>query len=106
MPNKYSEKKGWKVPKQKYKIVNWTKYNNALRQRGNVDVWLSSDSVDYWFEPDRMNDGTGSPKIYSDLAIIICHEIRSVFKLPLRQCQGFIDSFFFGKKAFSKLPRL
>ena len=29
MPNKYAEKKGWKVPKQKYKIKNWSEYNEA-----------------------------------------------------------------------------
>ena len=97
MPNKYAEKKGWKVPKQKYKVANWYECNNALRQRGGIDVWLSNDVVDFWYESDRVNDGTGSPKIYSDLAIIICHEIRSVFRLPLRQTQGFIDSLFAAK---------
>jgi len=76
MPNKYAEKKGWKVPKQKYKVANWPEYNEALRQRGSIDVWLSNDIVNFWYEPDRVNDGTGSPKTYSDLAIIICHEIR------------------------------
>jgi len=97
MPNKYPKKKGWKVPKQKYKTSNWPDYNRALRQRGSIDVWLSNDIVDFWYESDRVNDGTGSPKIYSDLAIIICHKIRCVFKLPLRQCQGFIDSLFAAK---------
>ena len=32
--------------------------------------------------------------LYSDAAIIICHELRKVLKLPLRQTQGFIDSIF------------
>ena len=79
MPNKYTEKKGWKVPKQKYKVANWPEYNKALRQRGSIDVWLSNDVVDFWYEVGCVNNGTGSPKTYSDLAIIICHEIRSVF---------------------------
>ena len=39
-------------------------------------------------------DGTGAPKQYTDVAIIICHELRKVFLLPLRQSQGFIDSYF------------
>ena len=98
MPNKYAEKKGCRLPKQKYKVANWPEYNKALRQRGSIDVWLSNDVIDFWYEPDRVNDGTGSPKTYSDLAIIICHEIRSVFKLALLQCQEFIDSLFTAKK--------
>ena len=31
MPNKYPEKKGWDVPKQKYKVSNWADYNESLR---------------------------------------------------------------------------
>ncbi len=97
MPNKYPEKKGWKIPKQKYKISNWSEYNKALRQRGNIDIWLSEELIDVWYETERVYDGTGAPKKFSDLAIIICHEIRLIFKLPLRQCQGFIDSIFLAK---------
>jgi hypothetical protein len=94
MPNKYAEKKGWKVPKQKFKISNWSDYNKALRQRGDITVWLSDESIADWYETSRVYDGSGTPKLYSDFSIIICHEIRLVYKLPLRQCQGFIDSLF------------
>ena len=94
MPNKYPKKKGWNVPKQKYKVLNWTDYTESLRQRGNITVWLSEDAVSQWYETDRVYDGTGTPRLYSDFAIITCHEIRLVYKLPLRQCQGFIDSLF------------
>ncbi|WP_423063542.1 hypothetical protein [Candidiatus Paracoxiella cheracis] len=27
IPNKYPNKKGWTIPKQKYKVSNWRKYN-------------------------------------------------------------------------------
>ena len=97
MPNKYPAKKGWKVLKQKYKISNWSDYNEALRQRGNIDIWISEEMIDVWYEAERVYDGPGTPKKFSDLAIIACHEIRIVFKLPLRQCQGFIDSLFTSK---------
>ena len=30
MPNKYPVKKGWDVPKQKYKVINWSDYNIAV----------------------------------------------------------------------------
>jgi hypothetical protein len=94
MPNKYPEKKGWHVPKQKYKLSNWSEYNDALRQRGNIEVWISKDAVEQWYEKDRVYTGEGAPKRYTDFAIIICHEIRQVYRLPLRQTQGFINSLF------------
>ena len=94
MPNKYPEKKGWTVPKQKYKITNWSEYNAALRSRGRIDVWISEEAINLWYEEKQPNDGTGAQKTYSDFAILTCHELRLVYKLPLRQCQGFIDSLF------------
>jgi len=84
MPNKYPNKKGWKLPKQRYKVSNWSEYTNALRKRGDIEVWISEEVIDSWYEMDRVYDGTGTPKKFSDLAIIICHEVRQVFKLPLR----------------------
>lgn len=94
MPNKYPEKKGWDVPKQKYKVTNWSEYNISLRRRGEIDVWLSQEAISLWYEKDRVYDGTGAPRYYSDFAIRTCHEIRLVYHLPLRQCQGFINSLF------------
>ena len=94
MPNKYAEKKSWDVPKQKYKVTNWSDYNESLRRRGDITVWLSDDAISQWYKADRVYDGTGTPKLYTDFAIITCHEIRLVYKLPLRQCQGFINSLF------------
>jgi hypothetical protein len=94
MPNKYPNKKGWKVPKQKYKVTNWSEYTAALRSRGAIDVWLSEDAISQWYEKDMAYDGTGTPKRFSDFAITTCHEIRQVYRLPLRQTQGFIDSIF------------
>jgi hypothetical protein len=94
MPNKYPKKKGWNVPKQKYKLTNWSDYNEALRRRGDIMVWLSEDAIAQWYAGERVYDGTGTPLLYNDFAIIICHEIRQVYRLPLRQTQGFIDSLF------------
>ncbi len=65
-----------------------------MRRRGQIDIWFEDGVLNSWYEADQVYDGTGSPKVFSDFAIITCHEIRQVFKLPLRQCQGFIDSLF------------
>lgn len=94
MPNKYPKKKGWNVPKQKYKLTNWSDYNEALRRRGDITVWLSEEAISQWYAKDRVYDGTGTPILYTDFAIIICHEIRQVYRLPLRQTQGFVNSLF------------
>ncbi len=46
MPNKYPEKKGWAIPRQHYKVSNWITYNQALRNRGDIEVWLSGDAIE------------------------------------------------------------
>src|SRR5262245_9058518 len=94
MPYKYAKKKGWSVPKQKYKVSNWSDYNKSLVMRGDIGVWISEAAIANWYEKERIYDGTGAPKRYTDFAIITCHEIRQVFRLPLRQSQGFINSIF------------
>ncbi|MEO8401614.1 MAG: transposase [Gammaproteobacteria bacterium] len=42
---------------------------------------------------DRNYDG-GAPNLYSDMTILTVHEIRQVFKLPLRQCEDFVNALF------------
>ena len=83
MPNKYAEKKEWNVPKQRYKLSNWSEYSDALRRRGEIDVWLSEEAISLWYEKGRVYDGSGTPKRFSDFAILTCHEIRQVYRLPL-----------------------
>jgi len=65
-----------------------------LIQRGRIDTYVNPNVVPEWYEAVRTYDGTGSTKEYTDFAIITCHELRMVYKLPLRQAQGFIDSIF------------
>jgi hypothetical protein len=50
--------KGWAIPtKQKYKLRNWSEYNEALRRRGDITIWLSSDAVAQWYKQDRVAPG-------------------------------------------------
>lgn len=74
--------------------INSDDYYYALKNRGDMTIWLSHDVIDEWYKKDRVYDGTGTPNLYSDMAILTVHEIRQVFKLPLRQCEGFINSLF------------
>ena len=94
MPNKYPERKGYKVPKQKHRVRNWKEYNIALANRGRIDIWMHDEAINNWYEEDIENSGDGAPRKYTDFAIMMCHEIRLVYKQPLRQITGFINSLF------------
>jgi len=67
MPNKYPERKGYKVPKQKHEVRNWTEYNKALANRGRIDIWMHEDAINNWYEDDVDNIGDGSPQKYTGL---------------------------------------
>lgn len=58
---------------------NWKYYNQSLKMRGDMTIWLSHDVIENWYEKNRIYDGTGTPFLYSDMAIFTVHEIRQVF---------------------------
>ncbi|WP_372574856.1 transposase [Ruegeria jejuensis] len=70
--------------------MNCSEYNESLQQRGDVTLWVSDDVVQNWAPPRRKTRG-GQAR-YSDLAIEICLTLRVVFRIPLRQTQGFMRS--------------
>lgn len=90
MPHKFNAARRDKIPKQKYRVTNWPEYNESLRQRGDLTVWISEDALALWSAPRRTTRG-GQPH-YSDLAIEICLTLGLVFKQPLRQTQGLMRS--------------
>lgn len=90
MPFKFNALRRDKFAKAKYRVTNWAEYNEALRQRGDVTVWLSEDAVSRWR---AVRSGKrGGQQRYSDLAIASCLTLRAVFGLPLGQTQGFVRS--------------
>ena len=78
--------------KTKYRVGNWASYDRALVRRGDVTVWLSPDAVAAW-EPAGVGNRGGQLK-YSDLAIETALTLRHIFRLPLRQAEGFLQSLF------------
>lgn len=81
------------MAKQKFKITSWFAYNNALRQRGSLTVWLDESAIAAWTEnmaPERR----GRPLHYTDIAITTVLMMKRVFNLSLRTLQGFVDSIF------------
>ena len=79
-------------PKYKtvYRVTNWREYDHALRQRGDITLWISQDAIDAWTPP--MTGKRGAPPIYSDVAIETALTLRLLFRLPLRQTEGFLSS--------------
>ena len=90
MPHKFNDARRYKFPKARYRVTNCSEYNESLRRRGDVTIWVSEDVVQNWTSPRRKTRGGQSR--YSDLAIEICLTLRVVFRLPLRQTQGFVRS--------------
>ena len=90
MPHKFNADRRDKISKQKQRVTNWAEYNEGLRRRGDLTVWISEDALDLWAAPRRTTPG-GQP-YYSDLAIELCLTLGMVFKQPLRQTQGLMRS--------------
>ncbi|MCM2294675.1 IS5 family transposase [Allorhizobium sp. BGMRC 0089] len=90
MPHKFNEDRRHKIPRQKFKVTNWAAYNESLRRRGDLTVWISDEVLCLWSASRRTSRG-GQPK-YSDLAITMCLTLRIAFGLPLRQTQGLMRS--------------
>jgi hypothetical protein len=80
-----------KKTKPIYRIRNWSKYNNALVQRGSLTIWFDPQSRAKWINS-TSTGRPGRPFFYADTAIECCLVVREVFHLPLRQTQGIVRS--------------
>ena len=87
--SKMTHKKRRSYAKARYKVINWKEYNEALRRRGDLRIWISEAAIEHW-HPKRLNNHKGRPQLYSDYAIECCLLLRQVYRLPLRQTEGFV----------------
>lgn len=76
-----------------YRLRNWKQYNNALEQRGSLELWVSANVLSAWRSTQKSGK-PGASKTYSDLAIETLLTIKSVYRLKLRQTIGFARSLF------------
>lgn len=90
MPYKHNEKRRHKIQKSRYKVTNWKDYNQALRKRGDITVWFTEEAIQGW-HPEKTGK-RGRPFQYGEHAIATALLVREVFKLPLRQTEGFLNS--------------
>ena len=91
MPYKHNQSRRHKFNKAKYTVTNWKDYTESLRRRGDITIWFSEDAIKDW-HPKKIPGKPGRPKEYSELAIECCLMLRQVYKLPLRQTEGFLKS--------------
>lgn len=78
------------MAKKAYRVRNWKDYNNSLIARGSIHLWISQDALSKWEYQGKRNPG--GIKRFSDTAIQACLVIKEVYRLSLRQCEGFIRS--------------
>ena len=76
--------------KTQYRVTNWAEYDRALVRRGDLTLWISEDAIAAW--KSRPTGRRGAQQKFSDDAIETALTLRQVFKLPLRQAEGFLKS--------------
>lgn len=74
--------------KARYKTTNWTKYNEAIKARGLLTVWLDKDMQ--WYA--AASGKRGRQQTFTDAAIQFCLSIKCLLSLALRQSLGLIQS--------------
>ena len=79
--------------KKQYRVRNWTEYNQGLKQRGSLTFWFSEEVLSNWLLNDKTGKRGASP-YFSDQAITTFMMVQSLFQLPGRQAQGFLESLF------------
>jgi hypothetical protein len=78
MPYKQTEPRRHKFKKMKYTVTNWAEYNEALRQHGDISVWMSEEAVNNWHETKE--------------AILVGVDQRRIPILPFRSVCCFVSS--------------
>jgi hypothetical protein len=73
---------------QKYRTTNWKTYNEALKGRGSLLIWL--DPTMKW--EGQPSGKRGRSQTFSNKAIQFCLSIKCLVNLPLRQAMGMAQS--------------
>ncbi|SER96629.1 Transposase DDE domain-containing protein, partial [Pseudovibrio axinellae] len=76
MPHKFNASRRHKFDKKKYRVTNWRAYNESLRNRGDLTIWVNREIGKEWSAQRRTT--RGGQRKYSDLAIAACLTLRSV----------------------------
>jgi hypothetical protein len=73
-----------------YGVKHWRQYDPALRDRGDMTLWLSPDAIDAW-APLRTGK-RGAQPVYSERALETARTFRVRCHLPRHPTEGFLRS--------------
>ena len=76
--------------KAKYKVKNWSTYNQALVNRGDITLYFEESILEDWYDDGPVQKG--GQFVYSDLCIETLMMLKTLFRLPYRQTEGFARS--------------
>jgi hypothetical protein len=88
MPHKVNAARRHHIPRPKQRVTNWTVYNEALRQRGSLTVWVTPEAL---VAPEKTGQ-RGRPTFYSDIVIETAVMLRLAMGKPWRQTEGMLCS--------------
>ena len=57
MPHKFNAARRHKFDKAQYRVIHWAEYNESLRQRGDLTIWVSEEAQSVWSAPRRTSRG-------------------------------------------------
>ena len=77
--------------KATYRVRNWSEYNAALVKRGSLDIWIDEAIAKDWENQEQTGE-RGHPEVYKDSWIELIVTLGMVYKLRLRQLEGFMQS--------------
>ncbi len=72
------------------KVKNWSSYNQGLKQRGSLDIWIDPTTLEHWYY--QGSSQRGAQYVYSDVCITLACTFRELYHLPYRQAEGFLSS--------------
>lgn len=76
----------------RYRVRNWSSYNESLRNRASLTVWIDEETIKNWY---AVPTGKAVQQFhYSDAAIQLALSLRAIYRLPLRGTQGLLRSIF------------
>lgn len=85
--------KAAKTPKAvRYRVQNWPKYERALRQRSNIQLWLDPDLLRRWPRAEQPSGRRGAPCYYSPAVIVCMLTLKALYHLSHRDVEGFVRS--------------
>jgi hypothetical protein len=73
-------------------VRNWASYNESLKKRCSITLWIDEDVIQAWRPDPKAPKKRGGQKEYTDGAIQCLLMVKNVYHLGYRQTEGFASS--------------